>query len=201
MSKETITSIIDKVISEAEKFGFNLVEEERIPAEMLDTSKEENDGMRYWKPVPSTVTDNDLKEIEDKINAPLPGSFKTILKHKHFCELAIDSANFFDHSIGKWKQVLMDKMFDEQKRKYTIDKGLIPFCDYEDWGFLCFDTKRPKEDNEYPVMLWDFESAADHLDKYDEKAGAIEELFPDLPSMLTELSKRQDDLQKLWQLD
>ena len=187
MSHENIISIIDSILNEAERCDLNIIEEERVPSEMLDASKEGYDGMKYWKSVPSTVTDNDLKEIEEKIGRELPFSYKAFLKHKHFCELLIDSASFMDHSIGKWKQALLNRMMDESNKQHLFDKGFIPFCNYDDWGLLCFDTKNAKENNEYPVVLWDMDAPT-----------KVEELFPDFNSMITELGKRQQDLQNLW---
>lgn len=57
-------------------------------------------------------------------------------------------------------------IFDGYPTEFLIEKGYVPFAVWSDWGLLCFDTNRNKEDNNYPVVLWDHETADEVNDEY-----------------------------------
>jgi hypothetical protein len=40
-------------------------------------------------------------------------------------------------------------------REFLIDKGYLPFADWNDWGMLCFDTNADDGKHNYPVVMWD----------------------------------------------
>jgi hypothetical protein len=50
--------------------------------------------------------------------------------------------------------------------RILIDKGLIPFSYWSDWGLLCFDTNRNEGDYNYPIILWDHEIADEVQNRY-----------------------------------
>jgi hypothetical protein len=43
---------------------------------------------------------------------------------------------------------------------------LQTIVNWSDWGLLCFDTNRNKDDKNYPVVLWDYEMADKFQDQY-----------------------------------
>ncbi|MGO8056439.1 hypothetical protein, partial [Rhizobium leguminosarum] len=59
---------------------------EIIPASMRDMNKS-NDAFSYWKAIPSTVTTEDLNQLELYFGRPLPESYKYFLKQRHFIDL------------------------------------------------------------------------------------------------------------------
>lgn len=160
MSKtQTIKDIVDKHLNDWIDIELNKLSNEAIEKEMADPSQNPNDEWKTWLPIDSRVTDAEIKEYEDKIEYPLPESYRTFLKHKHFYELNIAEASFCSHPVNLWKSKLIEMVFEGYPRKHLIDKGYIPFAAYSDWGLLCFDTNVKKSENEYPVVLWDHEEA------------------------------------------
>ncbi len=57
-------------------------------------------------------------------------------------------------------------IFDGYPTEYLIEKGYIPFADWSDWGLICFDTNKSKENNNYPIVLWDHEMANEVQNQY-----------------------------------
>lgn len=57
-----------------------------------------------------------------------------------------------------------------------IDKGIIPFAHWSDWGMLCFDASEDKPNNEYPIVLWDHETADQFEKKYENFEQMLEQL-------------------------
>ena len=131
-----------------------------MPDEMLDSFGKFSDDWKPWKAIPSTVTDSEIEEVESRIGHKLPNSFKSFLKYKHFYELKTnDSYEPFQHLIYKWQNEFYERNFNEDLREFMLDKGYIWFGDFQDWGFLCFDTNKVVNDeNEYPVVLIDHET-------------------------------------------
>lgn len=122
-----------------------------IEKEMLapDQSDEE---WKFWLPVESTVTDCELLEFEKETRFVFPEDFKTVLKHKHFCELQISEISFCSHPINSWRASLREMMVETYPREFLFDKGYVPFATYSDWGLLCFDTH-----NNNAIVRWDHE--------------------------------------------
>jgi hypothetical protein len=158
MSKtQTIKDIVDKHLNDWIDIELNKLPNEVIEKEMADSTQNPKDEWKTWFPIDSKVTDQEIKEYEDRIEYTLPESYKTFLKHKHFYELNIAEASFFSHPVNSWKAKLEEMVFEGYPRKYLIDKGYVPFADYSDWGLLCFDTNVKNSENEYPIVLWDHE--------------------------------------------
>ena len=184
MTNHSITTIIDKHLNKWIEKGVNILPG-KIEPEMANPNDPMNDeGWQKWYPIDSTVTDAEIEELETQLKFRLPSDYKIFLKHKYFYELYIYEARFSGHIIRRWKHQLIDKAFDGYPREFLIDKGYIPFADWNDWGQLCFDTNNQKTANEYPVVLWDherwdefepysdnFESLLVKLDKLSESDG------------------------------
>jgi len=158
MNDISIATIIDKHLKIWIDNGINLLPI-KIEAEMVNPSElPNNEGWQKWYPIDSTVTDNEIEYIENELGFRLPSSYKTFLKHKHFYELYISDARFSGQEIKNWNQHLLKMAFNGYPKEFLIDKGYIPFADWNDWGLLCFDTNESCVDNEYPIVLWDHES-------------------------------------------
>lgn len=148
--------IIDKYLSEIVALGINSKPRE-IELEMLDKNADNSKEWKKWLPIPSTVTDSELQELENKIGHKLPDSYKRFLKMKHFYELYISECTFCPHPIHTWKSKLLEMIFDGYPSEDLIETGRIPFATWSDWGLLCFDTTAKYNNYEYPIVLWDHE--------------------------------------------
>ena len=165
MKEQTIKNIIDSYLKKRADIGLNKLPIQ-IEAEMSDLSQDKNEKWRIWFPIDSKVSDDEIDIIESRIGYKLPDDYKTFLKYKHFYELHISEVSFFRHPINSWKESLLKMIFDRCPTEYLIEKGYIPFADWSDWGLLCFDTNRNKENNNYPIVVWDHEMEDDVQDKY-----------------------------------
>ena len=133
-----------------------------IAPEMTDGLGPDEEGWATWYPIDSTITDEDIKELELIIGHNLPASYKVFLKHKHFYEMHIDEAEFGGYEIREWKANFTKTIYNGWPRQLLIDKRYIPLATWSDWGALCFDTNVRVEDGEYPVVLWDHEASDEY---------------------------------------
>ena len=133
--------------------------DDNMPIEMYDNSKSEEDDNKPWKPIPSTVTDEELLALENKIGHKFPNSYKEFLKYNHFYELhSADGFQPFENVIHRWKETLSEHYYEGDLKEFMLDKGYIWFGEHEDLGFLCFDTNaKSVNDNEYPVVNIDYD--------------------------------------------
>jgi hypothetical protein len=165
MKERTIKDIIDTYLKNWVDIELNK-HPGQIETDMSDPSQDKKEEWRIWFPIDSKVTDYEIEEIEVQIGYKLPDDYKTFLKHKYFYELHISEVSFCRHPVNTWRAKLIEVIFDGYPTEYLIEKGYIPFADWSDWGLLCFDTNRSKEDNNYPIVLWDHETANEVRDEY-----------------------------------
>lgn len=173
MPDTTILTIIDKHLQQWIDKGLNSLPATIAPEMTKPGEHPDQNGWQQWYPVVSTVTDNDIAAIENKLAHKLPDSYKLFLQHRHFYELYIAEARFSGHEINNWKNHLPRMAFEGYPAEWLIDKGYIPFADWSDWGVLCFDTHQQEPGNEYPVILWDHE----RWDEYQPVAAGFYELL------------------------
>lgn len=129
-----------------------------IPAAMLDPSIPVRSGCQGWKPIVSTITDDDINQFENKIGHPLPLSYRAYLKYKHFYSLRLPdhAVNLPDHLPDNFEK-LDDLIFHCYEPELLIGRNYIYFADFNDYGLLCFDADKPMPENEYPVVYIDHE--------------------------------------------
>jgi SMI1-KNR4 cell-wall len=152
-----IQTIINKHLDKWIKLGLNYLPI-KVDIEMTNINIDKKDDWTIWFPIESRISDNDIIEFENKISHKLPKDYITFLQHKHFYELRISEASFFKIPVNSWEKDLSDMILDAYPPEFLIEKGFVPFADWEDWGLLCFDTTKESVDNNYPVVLWDHES-------------------------------------------
>jgi hypothetical protein len=164
---KVITTFVDNGIEWLRQKELLMRPDPDMPVEMFDTTRKNSDDWRPWKAINSTVTEQDISEIENAIKHRLPNSYIEYLKYKHFYEVrAADSFEPFDHTIHRWKETLMENIFHPELKEFMLDSGYIWFGNYQDWGFLCFDTNKKSIDNNYPVVLIDHETIEDQQTLY-----------------------------------
>lgn len=168
MKDQVIKEIIDTYLNKWIEIDLNRLPIAIDPAMAGPESGFEDEGWNTWLPIDSTVTDAEIAEFEKQVGHVLPADYKTFLKYKHFYELPMGEASLCPHPIHTWRAAQMEKIYEGYPTEYLIDKGYLPFADWSDWGLLCFDTNRNKEDHNYPVLLWDHDGANDVEDKYND---------------------------------
>lgn len=177
-----IPIIVDQVLAEMSKQEYGMMLPGKIPQKMQDKTRASSEGGWHpWKAIQSTVSAQELKELEALVGVPLPKSFQEFLQYKHFYELMGpqgEAVRFYRHPIYHWKE--------EFKRFYGYDwvqedllaNKYIPFADHYDWGFLCFDANEKVEDNEYPIVMIDHEMLGE-VDSYSHFSDNFRELLQD----------------------
>ena len=139
-----------------------------VPIEMKDGTKNE-DGWITWKPIKSTVTNSEIIQLEVMTNCNFPISFIEFLKYKHFYGLylaAFPMIRFYNHPIKNWLKKYVQMYSYDWVREDLISNKIIPFADYGDYGFLCFDAREKYPNNEYPILMVDHELVGD-IDSYE----------------------------------
>lgn len=106
--------------------------------------------------MPSTVREDELDALEERLGLRLPPLYRQFLQSYHFYELL--GLRFIAHPIGNWR--------DELGAAYEaygglIERGLIPFAEEPllDAGPVCFDTRHSLEGGDCPVIFCDHEWA------------------------------------------
>ena len=136
----------------------------QVPSAMRDYSIAVDSDWVAWKPIPSTVTDADLNELEATAGRAFPPAYRSFLKYQHFYELTEVGVRFCRHAVDTWRHTLQEQYAVEPKERIT-GIGLIPFGSEAmmDAGPVCFDTRRASLDGDSPVVFRDHEwSGTDH---------------------------------------
>lgn len=171
MNKQIIYDFVDRGLKLLEELDLMRLPHDNMPQEMIDNTREKEDDWIPWKPVKSTVTDSDLREIERLTGKQFPASYKEFLGYKHFYDL--DAPNpmevvFFRHPIRDWKNEFINYYSYDWVKDRLINKGYIPFAGHEDWGIVCFDTNRNADSREYPIIMIDHDLVYDDPIPYEE---------------------------------
>jgi len=111
-----------------------------------------------WKPIPSTVTDVDLDQLETTVGATFPPAYRSFLKYRHFYDLTEVGVRFFPHPVDTWRSTLDNEYLIEPKER-ILGIGLIPFGSEAmmDAGPVCLDTRNISPPGDASVVFWDHE--------------------------------------------
>jgi len=155
---EWLEKIIDETLDEMAKEKILMkVPVLNMPNGMFDSTIESEDDWKGWKPIASVFNDLDLNKLEKMIGIELPLSYRHFLKYKHFYELRIPdfAINFPSHLPDENLDGFKEWFFEFYEPEFLIEKGLILFARFHDYGLLCFDSNIKNENNEYPVVFID----------------------------------------------
>lgn len=132
-------------------------------------------GFKEWKPIPSTVAQRDIKELESYFSVKLPDSYRWYLGYMHFYQIFWNvDVKLYPLPVKTWSSILKKK--NEDKREFIFDRGLFSIGEYSDHGDICFYLEDEDcENNDYPVVYVDYET------------GEIEPFAPNFESMLDEI--------------
>lgn len=146
---------------------------DNIPADMLDAEREipeelreEDDGeWKFWKPVVSTISGEEIDALEARLVASFPPSFRAMLQAYHL--VSWTSAGMSDgHGgyVGGCMSFMLPALttelrLSELERNAAEDwgrliaAGYLPFAIGEDGqGPVCFDLQRRDEQGDCPVV-------------------------------------------------
>lgn len=129
-----------------------------VPPEMLDSTIEPRDDWVGWKPVPSTVTDADLDELEYQYGFRYPPLYRELLRTVHYFGLSWVGFVFAAHVIGSWRETL-EQLYQACNEPRILGRGLLPFGSELDLGAgpVCLDTRHRFPNGDCPVVFWDHE--------------------------------------------
>lgn len=181
MKDDTIRAIIDTHLNKWIQAGINR-RPGAVEPDMASPGQDPTEEWRTWFPIPSRVTHQDIADFEEQIGHRIPEDYKILLQHKHYYDLLIAEASFAAHPVNRWRYFHSSMIFDGYPREFLIDKGLLPFANYSDWGLLCFDTNRNQVDANYPVVLWDHE-----------RAHGFQDYAPDFYQLLLKLNHKDKE--------
>ncbi len=172
-----ISRVLDKYFEHLSTTKGNTYIKELIPDVMLDKSKiSSQKGIGFWKAIPGTITDLELETIEKRIKCHLPSSYKFFLRERHFIELELgkESIRFFKSLTGHFVTDFISKM--NHQYEELISKKYIPIAEVGDYGILCFHANKEYYENEFPLIIIDYETGFYPPEHY---ATNLEELFKD----------------------
>jgi hypothetical protein len=125
------------------------------PADMV-AGPPDTSGWIPWQPVDSPVTDQDIARLEKQAGTPFPPLFRAYLMYKcllmtQFNPVVLPEtpSNAPLQKLKRLLKLIRDDPFFKQN-------GYIPFGqDANGAGPVCFDTKHPSVDQDYPVVVVD----------------------------------------------
>ena len=100
ITERTIEAIIDLYLQKWAGLGINMLPQNIDPAMAGPTNA---DGWTAWYPIPSRVTDDEIRDFEEQIGHRFPVDYKRYLKYKHFYELHVGEASF-THPVNTWRR-------------------------------------------------------------------------------------------------
>ncbi len=142
---------------------------EAIPLDMLGSKKWipepllEDDDWAVWKPVPSTITDVQMDELQQEFQLQLPPRYRAYLKAYHLLDWQLlnrqtehgypgSCSSFMFPSLDTAQGLSEVKRLIQQWEIFK-DTGYIPFAIGEDGqGIVCFDTFRQDTDGDCPIV-------------------------------------------------
>jgi hypothetical protein len=125
---------------------------EPLPTAMV-VGKPNAEGWIQWKTVPSPVTSEELREVEQRLPGPLPAVMRKYFQYR--CILGTEGILLpevpadgpldpFLQEVAAWSPLL--------------EAGYIPFAEYGDgYGPVCLDTLRPCGTDDFAVIWIDHE--------------------------------------------
>lgn len=185
---EVIHQFVDNSLDKLREIDMMRFPHSNMPLAMRDETQEAHNDWIPWKAIPSTVSDSEILELEQRINLHYPTLYVEFLKYKHFYELLpVKEITFFDHSIDEWKQKTLRYYFKAYLPAEIIEKGYIPFADYSDWGIVCFDTSmQSQSDYDCQIVMIDHELLFN-------KPVPKEVLYPSFAEMMRSLLEEQNN--------
>ncbi|QDU44189.1 SMI1 / KNR4 family protein [Symmachiella dynata] len=159
MTEQSIATVyVDTAIESLRRHDLMCCPDPNMPAEMRDPNVPPSGAWLAWQPIASTVTDQDIDELESLYCGKLPDLYVEFLKYRHFYELTECGVCFESHVIGQWKEELT-RLYDVCRQDFPTGSHLIPFGSHalSDAGPVCFDFQQRHTDGDCSIVIWDHE--------------------------------------------
>ncbi|MFT3685185.1 MAG: SMI1/KNR4 family protein [Phycisphaerales bacterium] len=154
-----VIAYVDAAVAQLRRLNF-MSGPGNLPEAMHDSTIAVSSDWKGWKPIPSTVTDLELDELEHQARTKLPPLYRDFLKYQHFVDLTERGVRFESHLPDRWHERLRKYWFQAWLPERVIGIGLIPFGSetFMDAGPVCFDTRTRLSDGDCPVVFWDHDN-------------------------------------------
>jgi SMI1 / KNR4 family (SUKH-1) len=159
MTEQSIATVyVDTAIESLRRHDLMCCPDPNMPAEMRDPNVPPSNGWIAWQAIASTVTDQDIIDLETHFGGKLPVSYVNFLKYRHFYDLTECGVRFNRHIIGRWKDELI-QLYDTYQDSFPTDSHLVPFGaeTFMDAGPVCFDFQQRHTDGDCAIVFWDHE--------------------------------------------
>jgi hypothetical protein len=155
-----VGKLIDDYAVEADRDGVA----SGVPAAM-QAGPIDADGWVEWRVLPSTLTEAEVTQLENKFSMQLPPIFRAYLLARFHMFDQVTSAKhdelifMTDTPAGK-PLAPLERLLNSPWRP-LISAGFIPFAEWRDsCGPMCFDTERRAPDGDCPIVWMDHELLA-----------------------------------------
>ncbi len=122
------------------------------------------EGWVEWRVLPSTLSEVEVAELENRFGIHLPPLFRAYLLARFHLFDQVSSRRheqlilMTDTPAGKPLAPLLQLL---SAWRPLIDSGFIPFAEWGDgWGPMCFDTEHRASDGDCPIVWMDHEILA-----------------------------------------
>ena len=176
-----------------------------LPPEMLVSQRPDASGWVEWRMLPQPCQNPiNFALLENEAASRLPKSFKAWFQNYYTLDVDVGIVRLpacpLNNPLKDLKYQVVESGYYSKRCK---ELGLIPFGDEKliDAGPLCFDTREPVRDDEWPVVYWDHE-----YDQTSEEIGPrIFSSFPKLikccTHFLQENKSARDLVRDLYRID
>ncbi|AZH28861.1 MULTISPECIES: SMI1/KNR4 family protein [Paenibacillus] len=148
--------------------------EENVPFEMRDGNVDE-EGWIKWKPIPSQITEQEVRDMEEKYHFELPPLLRNFIMSYHYVSLQFDNESipgvyWSDCTFVEFPRLPIGhglKAFYDLIDQWSplLSAGYIPFAIAEDnQGPVCLNAGSRHKDGDYPIV-WFFHEDLRHLDE------------------------------------
>ena len=80
---------VDAAIERLRRYVLLRCPDPHMPAAMRDRSRPAIDDWLPWQPIPSSVTDGDINDLQNHIRGALPAAYVEFLMYLHFFEFPV----------------------------------------------------------------------------------------------------------------
>ncbi|PHS08056.1 MAG: SMI1/KNR4 family protein [Blastopirellula sp.] len=131
-----------------------------VPHEMFD-GEVDDEGWVAWKMLPSTLSLDDVTEVEQKFSVQFPPLFRTYLLAGFQLYDQIISSKYeqliFNTDVPSIEPLQPIRTLIESWSSLTL-AGYVPFAQWGDgWGPMCFDIENRHEDGDCSIVWMDHE--------------------------------------------
>ena len=144
-----------------------------------------NKGRLFTPPPPPSASE--VASAESFLKIKFPASFVSFMHEARPMQLNYCAVFYWVGGEGlREGNIVVSNRREREEASSPLPSFLISFYNDGMGNPVCFDTRYPAEDGEYPIVFWDHElSAEENLDastkasEGDESAGIVARSFPD----------------------